>query len=208
MSLGLAPGLRGIPGMVRAPSIFIAGLGRCGTAMVMTMLDRGGFPVVGPAPGYEPSAMMPGSISRDFIEAARGIAVKWIDPNVARVPADVPALSIWLARDPIEQARSQLKLLGMEAPRARVRGLASLIRIDAIRARRRVASHGPVLDMRFETILADPVGEAERMREFLSASGASFDAAAAARAVLQRSPKCAADLTVEAHLLQEASLHG
>ena len=27
------------------PVLFVAGFGRCGTTLIMTMLDRGGFPV-------------------------------------------------------------------------------------------------------------------------------------------------------------------
>ncbi|WP_428031536.1 hypothetical protein [Ancylobacter sp.] len=183
------------------PNIFVAGLGRCGTTMVMTMLDRGGFPLGDGPPDYEQyTPMRPGIISREALEPFRGLALKWIDPTLATLPPGVKARTIWLERDSIEQARSQLKLLGRKASRRQVRALASSIRADAVKTRQIVDRLGPVLPMSFERILAAPIIETARIHGFLG----RLDIARASAAVLRRSATCAPDLIVEARLMREA----
>jgi hypothetical protein len=183
------------------PFIFVAGLGRCGTTMVMTMLDRGGFPVGDLAPAYEDrTPMLPGKVLMKDLEPFRGIAIKWIDPTLSKLPPGLRARTIWLERDPLEQARSQFKLLGIRVSRAQVRAMASAVRSDTVRARQIVERLGPVLPMSFERILAAPIIEAARIRDFLG----HLDIAKASAAVIRRPAACAPDLIVEARLMREA----
>ncbi|MBS9476187.1 hypothetical protein [Ancylobacter radicis] len=183
------------------PFIFVAGLGRCGTTMVMTMLDRGGFPVGDVPPAYEDrTPLRPGKVMMADLEPFRGVAIKWIDPTLAKLPPLMRARTIWLERDPIEQARSQFKLLGLKATRAQVRALASGIRSDTVKARQIVDRLGPVLPMTFERILAAPIIEAARIRDFLG----HLDIGKASAAVIRRHTACAPDLIIEARLMRKA----
>lgn len=187
--------------MADAPNIFVAGLGRCGTTMVMSMLDRGGFPVGDAPPDYEThTPLLPGRVRAEALVRFRGRAVKWIDPVRSRIPAGTEARTIWLDRDPIEQAKSQMKLLGRSVSRREVRFLASALRNEASQCRRMIPSLGPCLFLQFDLILANPYAAALKIREFLG----ELDAARAAAVVRPRSAACAPDLAMEAQLPREA----
>lgn len=189
--------------MAEGRNIFVAGLGRCGTTMVMTMLARGGFPVIGEAPDYEPCEAAPPAMHPVFLERCRGAALKWIDPTVVRIPPMVQAKTIWLDRDLRQQAASQLKLMGVSANRSDRRRWEARVRADAVRARAIVALHGPVLALSFEQILWDPRKEAARIADFLG----PLDIERAAAAVIRRSPECRPDLSIEGRAVMEAR-HG
>src|SRR5690348_16747758 len=89
-------------------TLLICGLGRCGTSLVMQMLDMGGFPVVGKYPAYEPQQASSLVITQNYIDEHRGKAIKLLDPMRASfVPQNVRV--IYLMRNLKEQARSQLK---------------------------------------------------------------------------------------------------
>lgn len=101
------------------PIMVVAGLGRCGTSLVMQMLDAAGLPVVvgdGP-PAYEDPTQL-GLIrdSRDYAHASAwltGLAgqfVKLLDPFRLKLPRARYSV-LWLDRDYEEQAKSQLKFL-------------------------------------------------------------------------------------------------
>ncbi|WP_332116022.1 hypothetical protein [Azorhizobium caulinodans] len=184
------------------PNIFVAGMGRCGTTMVMTMLDRGGFPVGDRPPAYEAQTpMVAGNVKTDALRPFAGMAIKWIDPTISRAPAGMHARTIFLHRDPIEQAKSQLKLMGMAPVRRHVRTVAASIRRDTEKCQQIVRALGPCLFTSFERILSDPAAEAVRMEAFLA--DPVFDPARAAAAVRPRSAACAPDLSLELSLMQE-----
>lgn len=46
-------GNRGTGEMSDKPTIFVSGLGRCGSSMTMQMLDAAGIPCIGDYPAYE-----------------------------------------------------------------------------------------------------------------------------------------------------------
>ncbi|TMV86442.1 sulfotransferase, partial [Thioclava sp. BHET1] len=108
IAIGQAPSLiaAGEPPL-QLNHLFVAGLGRCGTTMVMNMLARGGAPMTGEAPAYEVEetwAACPRLAS--WLEANRGRAVKWIDPSAAPMPAGTLGKTIFLTRHAREQAPS------------------------------------------------------------------------------------------------------
>jgi len=91
----------------------VAGMGRCGTSLVMKMLDQGGIPAFEAAPpGYENiairDAMQRGKYS--WCEAAKGHAVKVLEPFRYKLPPRSVAdcRVIWLDRELEPQARSWL----------------------------------------------------------------------------------------------------
>lgn len=193
------------------PILLVAGLGRCGTTMMMTMLDAGGFPVTGPRPSYEPSERWClGRPDPDWIAAQGGKAVKWIDPTNYRagmrslLPAE-PVI-ILMERNPREQARSQVKLLAdlVRPDRHIVKAMERSIRRDTPLVRAQMRSLGTVYLFRFEDVLKAPLMVANQLQGIIAHHfGGVFDSGVAARAVIPRQPSCAPDLWMENVVLPE-----
>ena len=97
--------------MIDQPILMVAGQGRCGTTMMMSMLDHGGFPVTGQAPAYELDEMCPRrQMDYRWLANQTGHAVKWLSPLVvrlSRVALPVPLVIIAMERDEREQGASQ-----------------------------------------------------------------------------------------------------
>lgn len=192
-----------------APILFVAGFGRCGTTMMMTMLDRGGIQCAGPRPDYEVDQMAPGGPDLEWVRAQSGKAVKWISPLYTPIrPADlehIPAAIIYMQRNLREMAASQVKFLG------------SMISVNARHARRVMAANmqkeepaqeamlnklGTVYHFTFEWVIAHPRDAAQKLAAIVSHEfGLNFDVEAAGRVPLSRDPRCAPDLSIEAGML-------
>ena len=190
------------------PIVFVAGFGRCGTTMMMTMIDRGGFPVAGPPPAYEVREMIPrGKVDIDWLRSQAGRAVKWIDPINARISRNsLPCQPIILHmdRDTKEMARSQVKMLawfgeGIIGPRRRaVRAFAKSIARDKPTLTARLNALGIVYSFTFEWVLAEPETAARKLGAIIRAeTGCGFDVRAASAVPKARSPLCAPDLSLE-----------
>lgn len=128
-------------------------------------------------------------------------AVKLLDHvhwNDARSLPAVPWRFIWCERNTRQQATSMVKFLATLAPQifqpanqqARFRESFERSQAGVIRGLQDV---GPVLRVKFERVLADPVEEARRLCEFLDLD----DVLAASSVVLRRPPECAPDLAIE-----------
>jgi len=194
-----------------APVLFVAGLGRCGTTMVMTMLDAGGFPVTGPRPSYEPSERwIAGRPDMDWLKQQGGHAVKWIDPTRHfTLPGRLPVrpVIVLLERKAREQARSQVKMVrgdfrefnlagafGRRAEKAMERS----IRRDAPIMRAQLRSSATVYQMDFEDILENPFWAARKLgRIVVEHFNADFDDEGARRVVVPRSPDCQSGMWME-----------
>jgi len=94
-----------------ALTLYVAGLGRCGTTLVMRMLAAGGAPVAGEAPAFERYTHNELAAPATLAEA-RGHAVKVIDPQRLGFFHPLfdlrPRHAILLSRDTAEQAKSQI----------------------------------------------------------------------------------------------------
>lgn len=187
---------------------FVAGLGRCGTTMVMRMLDHGGFPVAGPRPAYEVAEMLMGRVNTTWLKEQEGRAVKWIDPLNARIPEGMwPARKVvilLLSRDPEHQARSMLKMAGEAASKSNVAIVASSIRRDQRVTAEAADRVGTVYSATFEWGIRSPQELAAKLAAIVGQHfGAALDVDKAAAAVLRRRPYCAPDLSIEAGLLAD-----
>lgn len=179
------------------PAIGVCGYGRCGSTMVMEMLDAGGLkPADGSAPGtYE----LPHFTAARNIPLA-GRAVKMLDAALHYgIPAAPAWRFVWLDRDPIEQAKSMVKFMshfaadeGELAPDA-VERLARSFDQDRPRLLGMLRQRGEVTVLQYERVLAQPRKAAKRLREVFPA----LDVAAAAAIVHDRDGKCRGDLAVE-----------
>jgi len=188
------------------PILFVAGLGRCGTTMVMQMLWRGGFPVAGPPPVFETDHMQMGRVDLDWLRQQEGAAVKWIDPPKAPISRnDLPRepVVIVMQRDTREQARSQIKLLRtfgthVTHDRRTRRAWQAQIEADTVKMLRRLDDVGTCYHLSFEFVLTAPAQAASKLRAItLREFGHDLDVQAAASVVRARSPECAPDLSVE-----------
>ncbi|SMO63890.1 hypothetical protein [Paracoccus laeviglucosivorans] len=196
------------------PTLLIAGLGRCGTTMLMTMLDAGGFPVTGPRPNYEDARRFgPLRADMEWLAEQSGRAVKLIDPlryKITSASFPVPPVILLMERRNSEQARSQVKLLTAlgeyrNPQRQVVKAMQRSIARDTPLLR---AQMGKLTDnvfrVRFEDVLSVPATVAKALaaisrRKF----GLDFDIRAARDAVIKRDAACASDLRIENIVLPE-----
>jgi hypothetical protein len=190
--------------------IFVSGFPRCGSSMTMQMLHAAGIKCVGAFPDFEDERMgiaapMAGRLSL----LAEGGAIKRLEPSLVKVPPDCDFVTIWLDRDPVQQAKSQAGMIAALhglAPfgRSAVRKIASSLQRDR-QAALTAISHRPLLLTAFEDVLSDPAREARRIADFLGPVAGSkiFDQRAMAGAVLARTPAARGDMHIEAHLLRQ-----
>ena len=183
--------------------IIVAGFGRCGSSLVMQMLNAGGVPCIGTHPDYED--MRAASSSTILQVLTPGMAVKVLDPQHHLQHLDLThARAIWLDRDTTEQAKSALKLLGLHgvnttrSMRHSVRTLARSYASDRARALKTLG-HASTLAMRFEDLLNEPKRAAEQIAQHIARP---FDTLAAARQVIPRAPACSPGFEIEMSLLR------
>ena len=184
---------------------FVAGFGRCGTSLVMAMLAAGGLPVVGTGQAFEDRRFSTAHVDHGWLARQSGI-LKWVDPIQTPVTRSWPAQTLWLDRDPVEQAKSQIKLAvacgvncrGDEKTVAQVAATLTRKREEALR---RAGWHGPVTVLSFELLLSDPARAAGIMAEAFEEFGV-LDRDRAIQAVRQRDAQCAAGLELDLALLK------
>ncbi|WP_104019079.1 hypothetical protein [Roseovarius nitratireducens] len=189
---------------MRTPVLFVTGLGRCGTTMVMQMLQAAGVPCAGTHPAFEDIPVTPSGVDHEWLALQAGRAVKWIDPTVTRVRHPNGA-AIFLTRDPVEQAKSQLKMIGTRNDRTARRVMAKSIQRDTRHARSIVTNlFGAhfVLHLHYDKILRDPAYAAAQTAYFCDMLGLPFGPSGDAAAVVhKRGADCAPDLRAEIAML-------
>lgn len=187
--------------------IGVCGFGRCGSTMVMEMLNAGG---IRPVDGSQERSHELDSDVQDWLAQAppqpADRAVKILDaalrwPELVHARTDF-ALFVWLDRDPIEQARSMLKLLryiGVTG-RASVHDLAESFARDRDRTLDLLRAHprADVVELSYEQVLEAPFDGAVILGAAVwSASGQLLDCDDAADAVHQRTGACKPGLLFE-----------
>lgn len=181
-----------------APTVGVCGFGRCGSSMAMAMLDAGGLP---PVKGSQPvSYEVPDHTVMRALSAGQlaGRAVKLLDDALyALPPAAHEWRFVWLDRDPVQQARSALKLMHAVVgfmPTAQAEALmAESYRSDRPEVLGLLRRIGPVTVLRYERVLANPAKAAKRLRAVFP----GIDVAAAATVVHDRDGTCRPDLAFE-----------
>lgn len=193
--------------------MIVSGHGRCGSSLVMQMLSAGGMPTLGRAPAFEVGEMEPSKkICRNFLARHADTAVKILDPHhcLSDVPADTHA--IWMDRDPVQQARSQIKfmravgLVSIESKRSVIRTLAKSYSRDtpiALRRLRQICA--TVTRMRFEDVLADPAEAASQLAHVAMRCDRMLSVPMMTQAVRLRSSDCMPGMDLELALIREAS---
>jgi hypothetical protein len=156
--------------------VFVSGFQRCGSSLMMQMLQAGGCPVF-----YDPGMGFPAFETMRQIHQAddpswllplNGHAVKWLEPR-RQMPAGIPydIQVIWMTREHREQAKSAVKFLsrvgGLNVPSNAWRGFAKSYGKDEPGAIALWRARGAVLVQRFEDVLGDPGACARRVSTFL-----------------------------------------
>lgn len=187
-------------------AVGVCGFGRCGSSMTMQMLAAGGLP---PVSGSSPGALELTDIRRAWHVRLPGRAVKLLE-SIARPDLGIPPCRtgwrfVWLDRDPVQQAWSQVKMIQTLAPATGISltddphlaasKLAASYREARPMLLRRLNSYGPVTVMRYEDVLADPHVGAVLLRDRV---WRWLDVDAAAAVVHDRDGRCRPDMAVEA----------
>jgi hypothetical protein len=189
-----------------APVLIIAGLGRCGSSLVMQMLAKAGVACVGTFPDYEVEEVNHRAIDASWLREQAGRAVKILDPHVATVPAEVSGPVIWLDRNPREQARSQAKvarlMVGLPpASREHLRRWERGLAVERGQALRELAGRELLL-LTYESLLRNPRYATARIAGFLAPQW-QLDSERMMAAVRKHDPRCAPGLDMEYGLLAE-----
>lgn len=195
------------------PVVVVTGLGRCGSSLIMRMLEAGGMPVVGTAPAYEEAAACIGRLRQDWLDRQQGRAVKVLDPLRAGISFREGRHVVILAtRDPEQQAKSQFKFLQVMgfAPASNRRARAALARSiarDTSELRYAVA-RVPALIVRFDLLVRAPGPYAEALDIVLGRWFEGLHIRDAAGLVVPRSPLCAPSMQMELNQLADMEAHG
>lgn len=170
------------------PIIMVAGLGRCGSSLVMQMLSAGGVPCIGGYPGFEDLAHHEQRAQDPHAWAASsaGKAVKVLDPQRAPPPPGYAYRTIILQRDPTQQADSMLKLIDYDRSRTMRRGMRASLSRDIPKMLQALPSDHRC-KLFFERILAEPTVAARAIAGHLRME---LDVEAMARCVVPRGPRC------------------
>ncbi len=185
--------------MADRPVYLVCGFGRCGTSLVMQMLNAGGIETTGEWPAFETPESNPLYFNGDWIASQRGKAVKVLDPHrpECRLPAMGAYRIVWLDRDHKQQAKSQVKILrlmmGVPVGRSAWRAFAGSFKADRPAALAELKRLGPVMTLHFEEILGNPGSAAALIRNHLEAGYAEK----MAKAVRPRTSNCLPDLAME-----------
>lgn len=173
----------------------VCGFGRCGSSLVMGMLDAGGVPVVGRRPAYEVGETAV-SVATSWLLSLNGKAVKVLDPQRVLTHKPTGCRVIWLERDAREQARSQIKFMrmvgGIPIASNGWKRLARSYATDRNKAMR-ILTGLPIIRLKFEDILASPRDAARMLSGFFP----TLNREAAAARVIKRDPACAEGLDIE-----------
>lgn len=174
-------------------AVGVCGFGRCGTTMVMGMLTAGGLPAAA-------DAAHPWELTMQELRAVPlgGRAVKLLDiPRNAGLPPAPGWRFVWLDRDPVEQAKSQAKMmdvmLGHRLTAVEVARFAVSYTRDRPYMMDLLSKHGHLLVLRYEQVLAQPRRAARLLRRVWP----GLDVTAAAAVVHQRDGRCRPDMQVE-----------
>lgn len=164
--------------------LIVTGLGRCGTSLLMRMLDAGGLDVHGQPPGYE--AGWTAKARSIDLRAIDGQAVKILGAHEHR-PIGRPWCSVVLSRDPAAQAKSMLTFHGRPSTPEAVARVEADIRRRQVRLER-FAEKRTSLAVRFEELVGDPEVVADRVAVFVAGQlGVELDRAAMGSVVVRRS---------------------
>ncbi len=179
----------------------VTGGGRCGTTMLMQMLEAGGVPAIGKPPMYENEKWFVIRKNSDISFLEPGKCIKLLDIHRHFIPAYLKVKYLYISRDVYQQAKSQLKLLQFTNTPVNTRGnnnsyykKTARINSDFIQRDYFKLINDEVLYLKFEEVLINPNWESEEIRQFLNIP---LDVEKMAGVVIKRGPECMPDMNIE-----------
>lgn len=195
---------------LNGPVVLVAGLGRCGSSLMMQMLQAGGMPCCGDFPAFEVHEHRR-EYPSEWWHQWHGKAVKLLDPHYSSLPNDVHFVTIWLRRDFYQQAKSQIKfalaMMGKDWKgrygKHDFKKMERQLRREDPVARAKLSRY-PVLQVSFEGLLDNPFVMSRKVIEFLTPFDLAheIDPRRMSRACYARSPECAEGIDMEIRLCQ------
>lgn len=173
--------------------VVVSGLPRCGTSLMMQMLDRGGMPVItdhiraadpdNPRGYYEFERVKKLKEDASWIAEARGKAFKMVSQLLYELPSSEKYRIVFMERDMDEMILSQEKMLARlnkpAAPRDRIRR-AFASHLERLREWLARQPNMAVLDVSYNDLMGRPAEQAARVAAFL---GGRVDVEEMARSV-------------------------
>ena len=188
----------------RPEVVLVSGLPRSGTSMIMQMLASGGLDIFtdgnriadanNPKGYYEADLAKGLKKNNKWLRDCGGQVVKVVSPLVPYLPQTIDYKVIYMRRPVAEVVSSQKKMLerlGQQAAEIDDKQMAKVLREQAHFGINLLMLHkNPVLRLSYAEALADPLGAANKINEFL---GLELDASAMAAVVdpkLHREKSC------------------
>ena len=182
-----------------SPVIIVSGLPRCGTSLMMQMLDHGGLEVVtdnirtadtdNPRGYYEFEQAKKIKEDATWLKDARGKVFKMVSQLLYDLPAGERYLVIFMERDMDEMLVSQDKMLARlnkpAAPRDQVKR-AFIGHLERLRGWLAQQPNINVLYVSYNDLLADPAAQAARVSTFLAGRADAREMAQAVDPALYR----------------------
>lgn len=177
----------------------VTGFPRSGTTLTMRMLYVAGVPVMADSKiSFEHSALEGfARLPRQWWSECEGGAVKILEPHRHSLPADADFNFVWCQRDPLQQAKSQLKILGqwmgLQPQRGDLMRLAQGGLRDTPIIQALLQAHWPDAKFAvlfFEQTLAHPQETARQLCHWAGLEATPARVALMAAQVLPRGPGC------------------
>ena len=181
----------------------VCGSGRCGSSLVMQMLDAGGVSVVGSGPYYEPVETIWHDFNADWLSQQTGVVkLLYPIPAVAKFnPGDYRV--IWLTRDKDQQAKSFLKFAMHMRKIPKEDQDVKAIAKDMIEEERvclnALEKLGRLMILSFEHIITEPCEAAGKILDFFQVDG---DVERMITEVHKRDTLSLPDMTLEDNLIE------
>lgn len=186
----------------------VAGLPRCGSSLLMQMLNAAGFRCAGDYPGFEPGEILE-SPEGEFVDSFLGGAMKLLDPHLVMLPPGRKYQFIFLTRSRRQQAQSIVKFVQATGnARGIITGdgferMKESLKVDQAVALKNVASHNcPILRIRFEDLIERSFPTVTEIVRFLDFANDEERFTAMMNVIRPRSAQCYAGL-LEIELLAE-----
>ncbi len=157
--------------------IVVAGQGRCGTSLVMRMLQTAGIELYYTQENsFETEEMMELAAGKSaWLDGVEGKAVKILLPVLNKLPNGRQYRIIYLTRNKEQQAKSMIKMmdsiLGRHGHNTKLKNVKNGITRDDIASIQYLQSVSKdVVVMSFEELIADPLRASTRLSAFLMKS--------------------------------------
>ena len=182
--------------------VIVSGQARCGTSLVMQMLEACGLRCAGEYPSFESPESNHMARALDPAWLAQFEAVKILDPHRSEfAPWPDGTHVVWMDRDPHQQARSAVKMVtmfsGRRFPESAVAKIAASFVADRPEALSRYAGL-PIFIGRFEDAILNTDTFCNALCTFLDLDPASIDGVVVPR---KNGAECEPRMDIEAALI-------